>query len=84
MTASSKTGPSQDHDTSLRVLYWNAGDLNNSKFLQFKRNVIEFDADVYFTVEAGASTENIEFFRISNYINYVLPRCLWNSSWGKK
>jgi hypothetical protein len=53
--------PLQCTDQSIRILYWNAGGLNSSNFLEFRHLVFIEDADVYFIVEAGLATESPDF-----------------------
>ena len=57
---------------SLRILYWNTGGLNDTKFTQFRRNACNADTDIYFIVEAGAVTEANEFYQTSGYVSHIL------------
>ena len=72
--AKRKTSPSKGFNDGLRILFWNAGGLNTSKFCEFKTQVLTFDADVFILVEAGASTDSSDCFNVTNYTNYVLLR----------
>jgi hypothetical protein len=40
-------GPFKGGDDDLRVCFWNAGGLNNSKFLEVKNILFKFDADFF-------------------------------------
>lgn len=69
-----QNGPSQGQDTDLRILYWNAGGLSNTKFLEFKQSIYSTDADIYFIVEAGLASDNPEFFQSRGYNTKTLKR----------
>jgi hypothetical protein len=54
MRCTPSNGPFKGGDDDLRVCFWNAGSLNNSKFLEVKNILFKFDADAFFIVEAGS------------------------------
>lgn len=69
-----QTSSSQSLDKSLRIIYWNAGGLNDVKFVQFKWSVFKEDVDIFFLVEAGVATENPDFCQMNDYAVITLRR----------
>ncbi|XP_050507930.1 uncharacterized protein LOC126885406 [Diabrotica virgifera virgifera] len=67
-------GPSQGSDADLKVIFWNAGGLSNSKFLELKRSVLENNVDIYVIVEAGAATDTPHLYSTVGYSTHVLKR----------
>ncbi|XP_050503507.1 uncharacterized protein LOC126882577 [Diabrotica virgifera virgifera] len=69
-----RNGPSQGSDADLKVMFWNAGGLSNSKFLELKRSVLEKNVDIYVIVEAGTATDTPHLYSIVGYSTHVLKR----------
>ncbi|XP_072375530.1 uncharacterized protein [Diabrotica undecimpunctata] len=69
-----RNGPSQGSDTDFKVIFWNAGGLSNSKFLELKRSVLEKNVDIYVIVEAGAATDTPHLYSTVGYSTHVLKR----------
>lgn len=69
-----KNGTSQRHNAVLRILYWNAGGLSNTKFLELKQSIYSTDADIYFIVEAGLASDNPEYYQSRGYNTKLLKR----------
>lgn len=68
-------GPSQGQNaTAITSLFWNAGGLSISKFCEFKTVLTRESADVFAIVEAGASTDSLNFYKSKGYVLYSLPR----------
>ena len=67
-------GLSKGPDEGLRIIFWNAGGLNNAKFTELKTILYQHDADVFIIVEAGASTDFPQFYEVNNFTTHVLKR----------
>ncbi len=60
--------------TNFKILFWNAGGLTNDKFTELKYTVFTHNIDLLGIVESGASTENLDFYRINGYQTFCLQR----------
>ena len=56
----------QDKDILLSTIFWNADSLTNNTFSEFKHIVIKKDIDLNAIAEVGASTDNEEYFQLSD------------------
>lgn len=70
-----RNGPFQGQDvTTITALFWNAGGLSSDKFSELKTILTRENGDVFAIVEAGASTDALEYYRHRNFVLYALPR----------
>lgn len=67
-----RNGPFKGGDADLKVIFWDAGGLSDTKFLEFKRRVLTEDADIYVIVEAGAATDTPYLYTTAGYSNRIL------------
>ena len=58
----------------LKVLFWNAGGLNHAKFSELKHIIHRQAIDVFIVTEAGAATDNTEFYQLSGYTTHIIRR----------
>jgi hypothetical protein len=63
MHCTSSNGPFKGSDNDLRVCFWNAGGLNNSKFLEVKNILIKFDADAFLSSKLDHAVTTYSFIK---------------------
>ncbi|GFT85467.1 uncharacterized protein TNCV_498001 [Trichonephila clavipes] len=64
----------REETTAITAIFWNAGGLSTDKFCELKTILKREDSDVFAIVEAGASTDHLEYYRHHDYVFYTLPR----------
>ncbi|GFS68614.1 hypothetical protein TNCV_4585101 [Trichonephila clavipes] len=68
-----KLGKGKD-SSSLKVLFWNAGDLTIDKFIELKTVTSKESPDAIRIAEGGSSADNLRFFPLKGYKSYYLGR----------
>ncbi|GBL90839.1 hypothetical protein AVEN_215569-1 [Araneus ventricosus] len=64
--------------TTITAFFWNAGGLSSDKFCELKTILKREDCDVFAVVEAGASTDSLEYYKHHGYdpVPMDLPRLI--------
>jgi hypothetical protein len=58
--------------TKLTILQWNAGGLSSAKMTGLKQITTQNDADILITDEANITTENVQYYNITNFTTHTL------------
>jgi hypothetical protein len=61
-------------DNQLKVLQWNAGDLNQAKKTELHRTLEDKEIDAFCIFEANVTEETIKYLHFKNYHSNFLPK----------